>query len=84
MSRWAELAAVVCSVAAKEDEGVWVRSGAGEGADVANAVAGAVEEVERAVVEVVEGGVVANLQGLWAIEGNFTHVAASLEGDNIS
>lgn len=47
---------MVACVSGHEDEGVWGGSHAREGADVAAAVAGRVEEVEGAVVEVVDGG----------------------------
>jgi len=47
---------VVAEVAAHKDEGVGVGACAREAAEVADCVAGGVEEVEGAVAEEVEGG----------------------------
>ena len=60
VSRRSEVAGEMADVAAHEDEGRWVGADAGETADVPEAVAGCVEEVEGAVGEVVVGAERAN------------------------
>ena len=75
----AEDGGVVADVAAEEDEGgVGAGGGAGQAAEVADGVAGGVEEVERAVAEVVVGAEGADLEGVGAGECYFTEVAVSI------
>lgn len=77
----AELAAVVRGVTSHEDKGIvlWAPGGrARQAAQVADAMTGAVQEIERAVTEVIVGGESADLRRLGARrKGDFVDLSAS-------
>jgi hypothetical protein len=67
----------VAHVAAEQDKGVRAARGAGEAAEVADGVAGAVEEVEGAVAEVVVGLETADGEGVAGGKGDFNQVSVA-------
>ena len=67
---------MVADVAAHEDEGVRLGRRAREAADVADRVAGCVEDVEGAVAEEVVGAEVADVERAGLFEGDFAELSA--------
>lgn len=82
--RWPDLAAVVSCVAAQEHKRIWVNGRADQATQVADAVSRAIDEVEGSVLEVVEGGELANLEDTWRafFKGDLVYISAS--GNNVS
>ncbi len=68
---------MVAYVAAEENEGVGVGSSADQAAEVADGVAGTVEEIEGAVGEVVKSWELPNCEAIWAAEVDFDEIPSS-------
>ena len=63
-------------IAAEPDERVRVFGGSRETVEMADCVAGCVEEIKGAITEVVEGGKFANLERSFACASNFAESSA--------
>ena len=68
----------MADVTAEKDKGVWVGGCPREAAEMSDCVAGAVEEVKRAVAEVVEGGELTDFERVGAIECDLTEISTAV------